>query len=258
MLKKFFVLTFIFSWILTGTIALQVHKVIPFTIFPYGFSWLAGLIPGIVAVLISIKPKEFFKENILRSLPHKGIPIILLLTIGFLGIVYAVHQFAADPIRLQGEYSFLASQFVVWGILAFGEELGWRGFALPQLASRYSFFKAALILGIIWCAWHYPKILGSPYIKDWTQAWKGIAMFSVQILAGNFILCWLYFKFNNSVWMTTLYHTLWNLVSTIYLFMAMDSYATVLIVAVATAIIIVDRKLFFGIQSKPVLVETSR
>jgi membrane protease YdiL (CAAX protease family) len=249
MLKKFFILTFIFSWILTGTIALQVHKVIPFTIFPQGFSWLAGLIPGIVAVLISVKPKEFFKGNFLTKLPLKGVPIVLVLTFGFLAAVYAIHQFTGHPIRLQVNYSFLAMQFVVWGILAYGEELGWRGFALPTLANRYSLFKAALILGLIWCVWHYPKILGSPYIKDWTQVGQAMVMFSIQILAGNFILCWLYFKFNNTVWITTLYHTLWNVVSTIYLFMAMDIYATVLLAVVAIIVVVADRKTFFGIKS---------
>jgi membrane protease YdiL (CAAX protease family) len=253
MLKKFFVFTFIFSWILTGTIALQVHKVIPFTIFPQGFSWLAGLIPGIVAVLISTKPKQFFKTNFLKVTPLNGVPIVLALTFGFLAIVYAIHKFTEDPIPLQVDYSFLAIQFVVWGILAYGEELGWRGFALPTLANRYSLFKAALILGAIWCVWHYPKILGSPYIKDWTQVGQAMVMFSIQILAGNFILCWLYFKFDNSVWITTLYHTLWNLVSTMYLFMAMDTYATLLLAAIAIIVIIADRKLFFGIEMKPVL-----
>lgn len=37
-----------------------------------------------------------------------------------------------------------------------GEELGWRGFALPRLQKRFSPFVSSLILGVIWTFWHTP------------------------------------------------------------------------------------------------------
>ena len=37
-----------------------------------------------------------------------------------------------------------------------GEEIGWRGYALPQLLSRYSPLASSLILGLVWGAWHAP------------------------------------------------------------------------------------------------------
>ena len=173
----------------------------------------------------------------------------MILTFGFLVLIYFVHQAIGSPIKLQAVNSFIVVQGFIWFILAAGEELGWRGFALPGLMQKYTLFKSAAVLGIIWCVWHYPKIIGSPFLKDWQMAVTALITFSIQILAGNFVICWLYARFNKSVWLTTLYHTFWNIVSTLYLFMAMDNFATILLVCVSLVIILLDRNLFFGKRS---------
>lgn len=46
-------------------------------------------------------------------------------------------------------------------VVAFCEELGWTGFAIPELRKRYGFVSTGLIMGLLWGAWHYPLFSGS-------------------------------------------------------------------------------------------------
>ncbi len=59
--------------------------------------------------------------------------------------------FAASPRQLVG--NFLLT--LVTG--ATGEELGWRGFALPRLQARWNALNSTLILGALWAIWHIPS-----------------------------------------------------------------------------------------------------
>ncbi|MCA9897878.1 MAG: CPBP family intramembrane metalloprotease [Ardenticatenaceae bacterium] len=43
---------------------------------------------------------------------------------------------------------------------ALGEELGLRGFALPYLQAHMSPFRASLLIGVLWGAWHLPVLIG--------------------------------------------------------------------------------------------------
>ena len=47
-----------------------------------------------------------------------------------------------------------------------GEELGWRGYALPRLLTRTSPLKAGVALGMIWTLWHVPAFLFSGIVNS--------------------------------------------------------------------------------------------
>ena len=53
-----------------------------------------------------------------------------------------------------------------------GEELGWRGFALPRLQQHRNALLASILLGLVWGLWHLPLyfVLGTGRIRD-AQGW---------------------------------------------------------------------------------------
>src|ERR1041385_7591815 len=59
-----------------------------------------------------------------------------------------------------------------------GEEIGWRGFLVPELAKRYSFAATAIISGLIWALWHYPLLLWGDYHPD-TPVWFYLPLFTL-------------------------------------------------------------------------------
>jgi len=46
-----------------------------------------------------------------------------------------------------------------------GEEIGWRGYALPRLLTRWSPLTAGAVLGVIWAVWHLPVVLADPGLR---------------------------------------------------------------------------------------------
>jgi membrane protease YdiL (CAAX protease family) len=83
-----------------------------------------------------------------------------------------------------------------------GEELGWRGFALPRLLERYSPFKASLLLGIIWGAWHLPSF----FVAGLPQSQLAIPMFMLGALCLSMLATWIFLHTGHSVLATVLFH----------------------------------------------------
>jgi membrane protease YdiL (CAAX protease family) len=98
---------------------------------------------------------------------------------------------------------FFVIPFLLIDVLTNGEEIGWRGYALPRLQVKYSGLAAALILGAVWGFWHLPKFLS--HWNTITFAW-----FLVDTMAKSVLLTWLYNNTKGSLLLTTLGHAIWN------------------------------------------------
>ncbi len=105
---------------------------------------------------------------------------------------------------------FMATSGVIRSLAsALGEEIGWRGFLVPELAKQMSFTKLSLLSGVIWAAWHSPLLLFADYNAG-TNRWYALGCFSVMVIALSFIFAWLSLK-SGSLWTAALLHASHNL-----------------------------------------------
>jgi len=108
-------------------------------------------------------------------------------------------------------YVLLAGSFgLVRGLSsALGEEIGWRGFLVPELSKNMSFTATAFLSGVIWSLWHYPILIFADYNAG-TPTWYGLSCFTVMVIAISFVFAWMRLK-SGSLWTGALLHASHNL-----------------------------------------------
>jgi membrane protease YdiL (CAAX protease family) len=89
--------------------------------------------------------------------------------------------------------------------IGLGEEPGWRGFALPELQTKYSPLIASLILAPLWALWHLP-LIGNEF------PWPIVPAFLLSIFGGTFVQTWLFNRTKGSVLLAMLFHATVNTV----------------------------------------------
>ncbi len=112
------------------------------------------------------------------------------------------------------DYKFSIFHLVMLGTLfnlafAAGEEIGWRGFLVPELFKLTSFTKTCFISGLIWALWHFPIIMGGAYLSDIPLGIE-LVLFIIIVTSMTFIANWLRL-ISGSVWVSVLLHASHNL-----------------------------------------------
>lgn len=115
---------------------------------------------------------------------------------------------------IETSMSSIGFAFVTLGLMqsamsAFGEELGWRGFASPLFTRFFGFGRGQLALGAIWYLYHLPSLLFTEYGGS-SHPVFGNLMFLVSVMALSALLGWAR-QDSDSVWPSTLYHASHNL-----------------------------------------------
>jgi membrane protease YdiL (CAAX protease family) len=89
-----------------------------------------------------------------------------------------------------------------------GEELGWRGYLLPQLLS-VGWTRAFVLVGLIWAAWHMPLIFLTPLYHSAGNRLIVLPLFVATIVAASFFFGYLR-VWTGSVWPASIAHSSHN------------------------------------------------
>ncbi len=90
------------------------------------------------------------------------------------------------------------------GVVAVGEEFGWRGVLQHHVIERFGFMRGVALLGFIWAIWHAPINLAGYNHPD-APILGTFVLFPIQLIAVSFIMAWVTIR-AKSFWPAVLMH----------------------------------------------------
>jgi membrane protease YdiL (CAAX protease family) len=215
------------------------HPLITFFVLTYAISWslesplvflrdtvsdtqgqvlyiLSANVPSVLGIVLTamVFGRGALRKLLARLLIWRVDPrwylVVVLGPAALAGGVVALNTLLGGPalslgMPLLGVAIFLA--FSIFPGSALGEEIGWRGYALPRLQAGRSALGASLILGVLWGLWHLPLWLtGEPGRTPILYA-----AFVVSTISLSVILTWVYNSTGGSLLMVVLLHATFNL-----------------------------------------------
>lgn len=198
-LKKFLIFTFLLTYICHGALAfLNYQGVVQLLSFPGQVLYiLGGSSPTIMAfVVVHAFYNGDDKKAFYRSLVDFKQPFFYyafaLLTPVLLGMIFLlIASLFGNPAFAQVSSPLQFLVFFFPAILFGGlEEVGWRGILQKRLSQKFSPLPLAIIIGVIWGAWHLPMFL----IPDLGNTPAGYLPFVLQGIVLSLFLTYLYAK----------------------------------------------------------------
>lgn len=203
-LLSFFLLAFLLTWANWVPRALISYRLIDATV-PEFIALIAGYGPALAAILITLVISGRAGLCILgKRLIHWKVGVQWYLIVLLLPIFHALLGYALH-LLFDGEALLLILMFTL-GFDGLGEELGWRGFALPRLLHRYSALNASLILGAIWAVWHLPYAL----TQGTSMSDSPFYAYLPGMFASAILFTWIFNNTQGSVLISILFHAAGN------------------------------------------------
>lgn len=217
-LSTFFALAYAISWLLWAPLWLPAFGVHGLPVLPFHHA-LGALGPIAAAFLVSAMetgwtgPGDLLRRMGLWRGRLIWVAIALLAPFALLAFaVVGVSVLAGENLSLAGfgrsrEFpQFSTLTFLAYNIVSFGygEEVGWRGFALPRLQTRHSALVASLLLTLGWALWHLPLFFYRPGYTSMDVF--GVAGWFFSLLTGSVLLTWLYNDSRGSILVVAVFH----------------------------------------------------
>ena len=206
----FFVLTFLIAHVMMVPVMLT------------GIGWLSFIVASSssVAGLITaalIGGKEGLKQLLSGFLRWRCNPLWYILAIfipvTFMFIVIGLSTAFVPQFQIQWTVglAMLVPTFLLTTVQAgLGEEIGWRGYAIPKLMEKRSALASTLIVGAVWAAWHIPLYFITGTLQNNLVQEMGLPLtlvvYSIFIIALAVVYSWIYLASNKNLWLPILMH----------------------------------------------------
>ncbi|MFC2066572.1 CPBP family intramembrane glutamic endopeptidase [Chloroflexota bacterium] len=209
----FFVLSFLFALPSYTLVALASNNIVSTPEMAYLFIPLIAPAPIAAALILTSKKngwdgakkllgRAFDLRRIVRKIWYAPtlflVPFVFFLALGLMVLIGKPIPAAQFPVVA------LPVLFIVFFIMALGEEVGWMGYAFEPMQGQGNAFKATLVLGLIWAVWHLPLYIF--LIAD-----PVFIVAQVLLLVGlRFLHVWIFNNTGKSVFATILFHAVYN------------------------------------------------
>lgn len=198
---RFFLITFIWSWILWTPLGLCSLKIIPASDkllsilkFPVTMLGAFGPLAGALFVLHKEKGKgssgKYLQSFLDFNLGWKAYIIPIIIFGGSTFIAWFFPELFGEKrlsMLLPSIWIFIPCLFFMIFFGGGQEEFGWRGYALPILENKFGIWFANIILGVIWAFWHIPLW----FITGTSQTYMNFGGFILLMVGYSFIFSWI-------------------------------------------------------------------
>lgn len=218
----FFILAILFSWTCWFSLisrGLQVGRGSEASHFP-------GLLGPLLAAfaMSAVRDGRAGPLNLFRRMFQPGLRWPANLLLGLSPLLFGLIAFAA--LAFMGQELPEAAGFtaypglpaglslpmvclLVFLVSGYGEEVGWRGFALDPLLAKYGEFRGTLVLAGLWLVWHLPVF----WLNETMAALLGpmVLGWIFGLFAGAFVLTHVYLLSGSSILIVALWHASYNM-----------------------------------------------
>jgi membrane protease YdiL (CAAX protease family) len=250
-LLAFFLVSILFSWIVWAPLTAAGLGWTRLRFSPY-LHLIGGLGPLIAAIVVTYAcdGRAGLNRLLERCISVRGRRRWIVLAVAgpvllFVGSAVALRVFGLGPVVWADvgrsvEYPALSSgAYCVANVLfyGYGEELGWRGFALPRIQARRNALTSAMLVGAAWAAWHLPLFAFAGGLSSMNGA--AFAGWLFSIFTGSILMTWLFNASRGSVLAVALFHGVLDVLMTSPVHAALPSIMGAIITVYGLAIVVV-------------------
>lgn len=213
-----------------------------------------------IVMIFSSKSREL-KQNFyqrllnLKLIKPCTIPaILLIMPLSVVISVWISHLFFGQSL---GQLSLVktapfSAGLIPVPLLLFGaaliEELGWKGYGVDSLRAKRTFFTATLIYAALWAFWHIPTFFMNNYYQNIILRTNPLFAlnFMLSIFPVAFIINWLWYKNNGSIFTAVLLHAVTNFQGILEMGQIAKCIQTIVLMIIAVIIVSLNKKIFFA------------